>query len=262
MGLIASVLRLAWKSLEAARQFSNLFPIYFGYPSGHMRILLIEDDRRLARLIQTVLESEHFSVDAAHDGEAGLELALRGAHDVAVVDWMLPGRDGPAICRAIRAARLPLAVLMLTARGQLEDRVAGLDSGADDYLGKPFAFEELLARLRALGRRFTVASGAADELRAGGLVLDLKARTARRGDQPLDLTSTEWNLLEYLLRHPGQTLTRQQILDYVWSYERDVQPTLVDVYISYLRRKLNAPGRPDPIQTVRGVGYRLEAEDA
>ena len=227
-----------------------------------MRILLIEDDRRLTRLIQTVLEGEHFSVDAAHDGETGLELALRGAHDVAVVDWMLPGRDGPAICRAIRAARLPVAVLMLTARGQLEDRVAGLDSGADDYLVKPFAFEELLARVRALGRRFVAAAGAPDELRAGSLVLDLKAHTARRGDQPLDLTSTEWNLLEYLMRHPGQTLTRQQILDYVWSYERDVQPTLVDVYVSYLRRKLSVPGRRDPVHTVRGVGYRLDGEHA
>lgn len=227
-----------------------------------MRILLIEDDRRLARLIQTVLEGEHWAVDAAYDGETGLELALRGAHDVAVVDWMLPGRDGPAICRAVRAARRPLAVLLLTARGQLEDRVAGLDSGADDYLVKPFAFEELLARVRALGRRFAVAAGAPDEVRVGGLVLDLRAHTARRAEQPLDLTSTEWNLLEYLMRHPGQTLTRQQILDYVWSYERDVQPTLVDVYVSYLRRKLSAAGRPDPIQTVRGVGYRLEAERA
>ncbi|MBP7693584.1 MAG: response regulator transcription factor [Anaerolineales bacterium] len=227
-----------------------------------MRILLIEDDRRLARLIQTVLAGEHWAVDTAHDGETGLDLALHGAHDVAVVDWMLPGRDGPAICRAVRAARRPLAVLLLTARGQLEDRVAGLDSGADDYLVKPFAFEELLARVRALSRRFDVAAGAADELRIGSLVLDLKAHTARRGEQPLDLTSTEWNLLEYLMRHPGQTLTRQQILDYVWSYERDVQPTLVDVYVSYLRRKLSAPGRPDPLQTVRGVGYRLEARHA
>ena len=227
-----------------------------------MRVLVIEDEVPLARIVKRGLEAEGFSVDLAHDGETGLDLALHGAHDVAVVDWMLPGRDGPAICRAVRAARRPLAVLLLTARGQLEDRVAGLDSGADDYLVKPFAFEELLARVRALSRRFDVAAGAADELRIGSLVLDLKAHTARRGEQPLDLTSTEWNLLEYLMRHPGQTLTRQQILDYVWSYERDVQPTLVDVYVSYLRRKLSAPGRPDPLQTVRGVGYRLEARHA
>jgi two-component system OmpR family response regulator len=226
-----------------------------------MRVLLIEDDQRLARLIEHVLTEERFSVDVAHDGEAGLDLALRGTYDVAVIDWMLPGRDGPAICRAVRAARLPIALLLLTARSQIEDRVTGLDSGADDYLTKPFAFEELLARVRALGRRFTVPANDPWELRLGDLVLDQKAHAARRGEVALDLTSTEWLLLECLMRHPGQTLSRGQILDYVWSYERNVQPTMVDVYISYLRRKLNQPGRPDPIQTVRGVGYRLEPDN-
>lgn len=227
-----------------------------------MRILIIEDDQRLARLVKQVMEEEKLSVDMAHDGDTGLELALRGMYDVAVVDWMLPGRDGPAICRAVRAARLPTALLMLTARSQIEDRVAGLNSGADDYLVKPFAFEELLARVRALGRRFSVAGGDQSELRCGSIVLDLRSRTARRGNAALDLSVTEWNLLECLLRHPGQVLTRQQILDYVWSYEHNVQPTMVEVYISYLRRKLNLPGLPDPIETVRGVGYRLEAEHA
>ncbi|HEU5015075.1 MAG TPA: response regulator transcription factor [Roseiflexaceae bacterium] len=225
-----------------------------------MRVLVVEDDQRLARLISRVLTEEHFVVDVAHDGDAGLDLALMGAYDVAIIDWMLPGRDGPSLARAIRAARLPVAVLLLTARGQIEDRVIGLDSGADDYLVKPFAFEELLARVRALGRRFTIAAGAADEVRQGDLVLDMRARTARRGDHALDLTATEWNLLEYLMRNAGQTLTRQQILDYVWSFERDVQPTMVDVYISYLRRKLETPGHPDPIRTVRGVGYRFEKD--
>jgi len=224
-----------------------------------MRVLLIEDDQRLSRLVKRVLEEERYPVDVAADGDIGLELALRGAHDVAIIDWMLPGRDGPAICRAIRAAHLPVAILMLTARSQLEDRVTGLDSGADDYLTKPFAFEELLARVRALSRRFIVASGDAWELRLGDLVLDLHAHVGRRGDHVLDLTNTEWNLLECLMRHPGQALTREQILDHVWSYESEVQPSMVDVYISYLRRKLNVPGCPDLIQTVRGVGYRLEA---
>jgi DNA-binding response OmpR family regulator len=227
-----------------------------------MRILVIEDDQRLARLIGRVLEEAHYSVDLAHDGEEGLDLGLRGAYDIAIIDWMLPGRDGPAICRALRGARLPTALLLLTARSQVEDRVAGLDSGADDYLTKPFAFEELLARVRALSRRFLPPGSASGELRAGELVLDLRAHTARRGAQVLDLTTTEWNLLECLLRHPGQTLTRQQILDYVWSYDSAVQLTMVDVYISYLRRKLNLPGRRDPIETVRGVGYRLEADHA
>jgi two-component system OmpR family response regulator len=227
-----------------------------------MRILLIEDDRRLAGLIQEVLTEEGFDVDAAYDGAAGLELALRGPYDVAVIDWMLPERDGPAIIRSVRTARLPTACMLLTARTQVEDRVAGLDSGADDYLAKPFSFDELLARVRALGRRFTVADGGDPwELRQGDLVMDLRAHVARRGDVPLDLTSTEWKLLEYLLRHADQTLTRGQILDYVWSYESDVLATSVDVYISYLRKKLNVPGRRNPIETVRGVGYRLESKD-
>lgn len=224
-----------------------------------MRVLLIEDDQRLARLVARVLGEEHYQVDMAHEGELGLELALRGTYEVAIIDWMLPGRDGPSICRAVRAARLPTALLLLTARGQLEDKLAGFDSGADDYLVKPFAFEELLVRVRALGRRFALAPGETSELRAGELVLDLRGHVARRGPRSLDLTPTEWNLLEYLVRNRGQTLTRQQILDYVWSYEHDVQPQMVDVYISYLRRKLNGPGERDPVVTVRGVGYRLEA---
>ncbi len=227
-----------------------------------MRILLIEDDKRLAGLIRKVLESEHFTVDTAHDGDLGLEIALRGVHDVAIIDWMLPGRDGPAVCRAIRAARLSLAILMLTARSQVEDRVAGLYSGADDYLSKPFSFDELIARIYALGRRIAPTANDTFELRAGRLVLDLRTFSARRGEQPLDLTRTEWSLLEYFMRHPGQALTRQQILDYVWSYENEVKTTLVDVYVSYLRNKLSVPGLKDPIETVRGIGYRLKAEDA
>jgi two-component system, OmpR family, response regulator len=227
-----------------------------------MRILVIEDDRRLAKLLQEVLEEENFSVDVAQDGDTGLELALRGIHDVAIVDWMLPGRDGPSICRSVRSARLPVAILMLTARSQIEDRVAGLNSGADDYLVKPFSFDELLARVHALGRRFVTPGGDIWELRVGKIVMDLRAHSLRRSEKPIDLTKTEWDLLEYLMRHPGQSLTRQKILDYVWSYENAVKPELVDVYISYLRQKLNQPGQADPIQTVRGFGYRLEAEHA
>jgi two-component system, OmpR family, response regulator len=227
-----------------------------------MRILLIEDDNRLARLIADVLKEEGFAFDIAADGDTGLEMALRGIHDVAIIDWMLPGRDGPSICRAVRAARLPLAVLLLTARSQVEDRVAGLDSGADDYLVKPFSFDELLARVRALGRRFDIAGGDALELRVGRLVLDLRAHTSRRAEKSVELTKTEWDLLEYLMRHPGQTVTRQNILDYVWSFQKDVKPELVDVYISYLRQKVTITGLQDPIQTVRGVGYRLDGENA
>jgi DNA-binding response OmpR family regulator len=225
-----------------------------------MRVLVIEDDQRLARLVEQVLTEEGLDVDLAHDGETGLEIALRGMDQVAIVDWMLPGRDGPSICRALRAAHTPIAILLLTARGQIEDRVTGLDSGADDYLVKPFEFDELLARVRALGRRFAGEATDAFELRLGELVLDQRAHSARRGDKILDLTTTEWKLLECFMRHPDQTLSRQQILDYVWSYKAEVQPSLVDVYVSYLRRKLDRPGAADPVQTVRGVGYRLERD--
>jgi two-component system OmpR family response regulator len=227
-----------------------------------MRVLLIEDDRRLSTLVVKTLSAEGFQVDPAYTGDEGVEIALRGAHDLAIVDWMLPGRDGPAVCQAIRAARLPIGLLMLTARSQVEDRVAGLYSGADDYLTKPFAFDELIARLHALGRRLN--SGAADtfELRTGTLVLDSRTHTARRGDSPLDLTRTEWNLLECFMRHPGQTLSRQFLLDYVWSYAAEVQPSMVDVYISYLRAKLRQPGMKDPIRTQRGFGYYLDANNA
>jgi two-component system OmpR family response regulator len=227
-----------------------------------MRILIIEDDKRLTVLMRKVLEMEKFTVDVAHDGDLGVEIALRSVHDVIIVDWMLPGRDGPSICQALRAARIPTAILMLTARTQVEDRVAGLYSGADDYLGKPFSFDELIARLHALSRRFSDHPADAQELRVGSLVLDLRAHTARRGAKLLDLTPTEFTLLEYLMRHPGQALSRQKILDYVWSYESNVQPTLVDVYISYLRNKLHSPGLKDPIQTRRGLGYCLVAEHA
>jgi two-component system, OmpR family, response regulator len=227
-----------------------------------MRILLIEDDKRLSALIQKTLVAEGFQVDAAYTGDEGVEIALRGAHDAAIVDWMLPGRDGPAVCQAIRAARLPMGLLMLTARSQVEDRVAGLYSGADDYLTKPFSFDELIARLHALGRRVSGSAAILFELRAGNLVLDTRTHTARRGDHPLDLTKTEWNLLECLMRHPGQTLSRQFLLDYVWSYAADVQPSMVDVYISYLRAKLRLPGMKDPIQTMRGFGYSLDVAHA
>jgi two-component system OmpR family response regulator len=223
-----------------------------------VRVLVVEDDRKLARLVARVLGGEGIDVDLAHDGDDGTEHALRGTYDVLVVDWMLPGRDGPSLCRAVRANRVPVGILLLTARGQLEDRVLGLDSGADDYLCKPFAFEELLARVRALSRRHTaVAPADCWELRHEDLVLDLRARSARRGDCVIELTPTEWRLLEFFLRHSGQALSRRQIVDYVWSYGDPVQLTQVDVFISFLRRKLHRRGQPGLITTVRGVGYRL-----
>ena len=226
-----------------------------------MKILVIEDDPKLANLVHSVLTDEGQRVDVAGDGDTGLDLALRGHYDVAVIDWMLPGRDGPSICRAMRAANVNTPALLLTARGQVEDRVAGLDSGADDYLVKPFVLEELLARLRALARRTAPQVKPGLELRSGEVVMDLGSRTARRAQQPLDLTKTEWSLLEFFLRHPGQALSRQQRLDYVWSFDSAVKPSLVDVYVSYLRKKLDQPGLGDPIETVRGLGYRWRLPD-
>ena len=188
---------------------------------------------------------------------------MRGIYDVAVIDWMLPGRDGPAIIQAMRSAHLQTGILMLTARTQTEDKVAGLSSGADDYLTKPFSYDELIARIYALGRRVHPGNSASTwEIRIGGLVMDLKTRTARRSEKVLDLTKTEWSMLECFMRHPGQTLPREFILDYVWSFQRDVQPTMVDVYISYLRKKLDIQGKRNPIQTKRGVGYYLQSHNA
>jgi two-component system, OmpR family, response regulator len=227
-----------------------------------MRILVIEDDKRLAALIQKVLEAEDFRIDLAYNGDEGVEIALRGTHDIAIVDWMLPGRDGPAVCQAIRAARLPMGLLILTARSQIEDRVAGLYSGADDYLTKPFSFDELIARLHVLGRRVSGNAANPFELRVGTLVLDARTHTVRRAEKVLELTKTEWTLLECFMRHPGQTLSRQFLLDYVWSYQADVQPSMVDVYVSYLRAKLHQPDCLDPIVTKRGFGYSLDADHA
>ncbi len=227
-----------------------------------MRVLIIEDDKKLANLIAGVLKDEHINNDVCYDGDSGLEMALNGVYDVALIDWMLPGRDGPAICRYLKSAHVQTRLMILTARGQIEDRVSGLDSGADDYMVKPFSFDELLARIRALSRRNTVASTDAWEIRLGRIVMDLKLHSLRRNEKSIDLSKTEWDLLEYLLRHPGQVMSRQNILDYIWSYDSQVKPELVDVYISYIRKKLNIPGLPDPIQTVRGVGYRLDENDA
>lgn len=226
-----------------------------------MRLLLIEDDEKLSHLIQTVLENERYLVDAAYDGVTGLELALMGIHTVIVMDWMLPGRDGLSICRAVRNARLSTPILMLTARSLVNDRVLGLDTGADDYLMKPFVLEELLARIRALSRRAPVQSnmiGNTMELRCGDIVLDLHAHTGRFGHHELSLTTTEWQVLECLIRHSGQALSREQIFKQVWAYESMVHITMVDVYISYLRRKLKLTNdKSSPIETVRGVGYRM-----
>jgi len=227
-----------------------------------MRVLLIEDDERLARLVKTDFEHKHYRVDMAHDGDIGLEMALSGAYAVAVVDWMLPGRDGLAICRAVRNARLQLAILILTARVHTVDRILGLDSGADDCLVKPFDLDELSARVRAVSRRFIPIEGSASdpmELRCGDITMDMQGHTVRRGMTGLDLTTTEWHVLECLMRHPNQALSREQIFTQVWAHDsRACERLIVDQYISYVRRKLRTSSDvSDPIETVRGIGYRL-----
>lgn len=227
-----------------------------------MKILLIEDDKRLAKLLKNVLEDEKYKVDVENDGEVGFEIGLRGTYDLLIVDWMLPGRDGPSICRGLRAAGITIPLLMLTARSQVEDRVAGLESGADDYLVKPFDFNELIARIRALNRRFTPGRVDSAEIRVGTMVMDLNAHTVRRGETSIELTRREWDMLEFFMRHPNHTLSRSEILDYAWSYDTQVKPELVDVYISYLREKIAISGRKDPIQTIRGFGYLLDEKNA
>ena len=221
-----------------------------------MRLLIVEDERKLARLVQEMLQDENHTVDLAFDGEDGLQFATTGDYDVIILDLMLPGIDGLEVCRRVRQAGKKTPILMLTARSSVEDRVTGLDAGADDYLTKPFAFAELLARVRALGRREAPTS-VGNTLTVGRISLDLKTREVRSADQRVELTPKEFSLLEYFMRHPNQVLSGQQIADHVWSYEFDGLTNRVAVYVSYLRRKLGNGTGPSPIQTVHGVGYRL-----
>jgi DNA-binding response OmpR family regulator len=223
-----------------------------------MHILIVEDEQRLARLIARVLGEERHVVDIANDGDTGLDLALRGTYDLLILDLMLPGRSGLDICKQVRAQKLQSAVLMLTARGAIEDRVAGLRIGADDYLVKPFAMEELVARVDALLRRGRAITDT-QRLQVGDLTLDLLRREAQREGRIIELTAKEFALLEYLMRHPGQVLTRTQIIDHVWRYDSDALSNVVDIYIHYLRDKIDRGSSRAMIKTMRGVGYRIEA---
>jgi DNA-binding response OmpR family regulator len=223
-----------------------------------MRILLIEDDPKLGRLIVQFLQRHHHQVDHATTGHQGIDLLLNHMYDVAIIDWMLPDRDGPDICAIARAASIPTGLLMLTARSQVEDIVTGLRRGADDYLRKPFDVGELLARIEALARRH-LGSYDHDTLRSHGVEINRRAHQVVVANEPIALTSTEFDLLELLIRHSGQALSRDQILRAVWRDESDVLATAVDVYISYLRRKLH-PHADSCIETVRGIGYRWKAD--
>ncbi|MCI0756781.1 winged helix-turn-helix domain-containing protein [Teichococcus vastitatis] len=221
-----------------------------------MRILVIEDDAATADYIAKGLGEEGHVVDLARTGRDGLFLALNEPFDVIVTDRMLPGPDGIAILRAIRASGIATPVLVLTALGEVDRRVEGLEAGADDYLAKPFAFAELRARLRALARRPAVAADST-ELTVGDLRMDLLRRSVARAGRAVELLPTEFRLLEYMMRHPGQVLTRTMLLEKVWDFSFDPTTNVIDVHVSRLRRKLEAGGEAPMIRTVRGAGYIL-----
>ncbi len=220
-----------------------------------MRVLVVEDEEKMARLLSRGLQESGFSVDVAANGAEAIWLGTENEYDTVVLDIGLPDEDGFVVCRKLRDAGNWAPVLILTARDAVADRVAGLDSGADDYLTKPFAFDELLARIRALIRR-----GAAERpalLKMGDLTLDPAERRVQRGDVEIPLTSKEFSLLEFLMRHPGEALSRSHIIEHVWNPAYQASSNVVDVYVRHLRKKIDRPFGKRSIETVRGTGYRL-----
>ncbi len=222
-----------------------------------MRILVVEDEHRIAASIKKGLEQERFAVDLAYTGPDGYDLAASEDYDLIILDLMLPGLDGLEICRKLRAEKNHTPILILTAKGQIQDKVTGLDTGADDYLSKPFSFEELLARIRALSRR--PKNTLEVILKHNDLTLDTINYTVTRAGIPIRLSGKEFALLEYLLRHASKILTKDHIIAHVWNYDADILPNTVEVYIRNLRRKIDIPfkGKSPLINTVRGFGYKL-----
>ncbi len=223
-----------------------------------MRVLVVEDERRIARALQVGLQAEGFAVDLAADGTDGLWLARENTYDAIVLDLMLPGINGYKVCETLRAEGDWTPVLMLTAKDGEWDQVEGLDTGADDYLTKPFSFPVLVARLRAVVRR-----GARErptELTAGDLVIDPAARRVRRGEAEIDLTAREFAVLTFLARHKGDVVSKRQILEAVWDFDFDGDPNIVEVYVRHLRNKVDRPFGREAIQTLRGAGYRLASD--
>jgi DNA-binding response OmpR family regulator len=221
-----------------------------------MDILVVEDDPRIARVVERALSEAGHRVDVAHDGLDGLNYAAHGAYDLLVLDVMLPEIDGIQVAYELRRQRIRTPILMLTARDAVPDRVRGLDAGADDYLTKPFALEELLARVRALGRR--AGNGADYSLTVGDLTLDLDRREVWRGDRSIELTAKEFDLLAYLMRNAGRVLSKHQITDHVWGYDSQATSNVVEIYIHYLRDKVDRGFARPLIRTVRGVGYTIK----
>ena len=225
-----------------------------------MRVLLVEDDRKAARLLSKGLREEGFVVDVAHSAEEADQTAHVEDYDVILLDWLLPGKDGITVCRDLRARGVSTPILMLTARDALDDRVKGLNTGADDYLTKPFAFAELLARLHALLRRSDLTRPVV--LMFADLTLDPLSHRVSRGGTPISLTTKEYAILEVLMRHVGEVVTRARLGEGVWQDERDSLTNLVDVHMSHLRRKIDREGAPPLIHTVRGRGYRIGLPEA
>lgn len=225
-----------------------------------MRILVVEDEHKIARALKKALEQETYAVDVAYDGDEGYAMATTEPYDVAVIDRMLPGDyDGIAIIKAMRDAKIHTPVLLLTALGSVADRTTGLDSGADDYLVKPFALEELLARVRALLRRPVTQQPTI--LTAGDLTLDTVTYEVKRADKLIQLTGKEFALLEYLMRNQNRPLPKSTIISHVWDYDADVLPNTVEVYIKYIRNKVDQPFDKPLIHTIRGFGYKLQATE-
>ncbi len=221
-----------------------------------MKILLVEDEHKIANSIKQGLEQEHYVVDAAYDGTTGYDLAASGEYDLLILDRLLPGIDGLTICADLREKGDHTPIIMLTAKGQLADRVEGLNTGADDYISKPFAFEELLARIKALSRR--PRDIVKSKLQVGDLVLDSDTYEVSRGGTKITLSAKEFALLEYLMRHKGKTLTKEQIISHVWNYDANILPNTVEVFVGYLRQKIDKPFDGTVLlHTVRGFGYKI-----
>ncbi|MBI5127373.1 response regulator transcription factor [Candidatus Roizmanbacteria bacterium] len=221
-----------------------------------MRILVVEDEHRIANLIKKGLEQESYAVDVAYNGDDGYDLASTEEYDTIILDLMLPGLDGIKITENLRKEKIHTPILILTAKGQIQDKVKGLDSGADDYLTKPFSFEELLARVRALMRRPKTA--VTENLVASDLTLNSKTFEVKRGGKSIELSSKEFSLLEYLMRNKSRILTKDQIISHVWDYDADILPNTIEVYIKNLRNKVDVGFKKKLINTVRGFGYKIE----
>ena len=223
-----------------------------------MKILLVEDEPKVAAFLQKGLTEQAHAVELAADGLLGLRLGLANRYDLVVLDQLLPGLNGLEVCRRLRAANPAVPILLLTALGETDDKIRGLDAGADDYLVKPFAFQELLARIRALTRRRQQAPAALDELRLADLTLDPAAKLVRRGGRPIQLTAREFALLEYLLRHKNRVVSRVDLLEQVWETNFDTGSNVIDVYINFLRKKIDKDFSPKLIHTLVGMGYTMK----